>query len=293
MSFLQLRSGERGRIEIIPRKQAIEILSQPSPRKTWFGEKYRSAHRTSRGPGPAADHINYGLMIGHKCRAVIRLGNAPWGNRPVMAAVGTDLASTTVYLSRLWAAGIASEDLVAFIRQVNCRFPHDLLVRHPERPPYRYLLSLDSMAGWIIEDPQGNIFESPPVAGRIYHQAGALYAGTTTQMKGPTRYLKDGRVRSIYQDGRTLRAELAQQEGISLVADGPKHRFVFVLAEENSPEYAIYRTALPPWVRSFEWGEGSLGWIQPRLLIEGRTTNLLLRLRQSIDLTQPTFVEGL
>jgi hypothetical protein len=35
-------------------------------------------------------------MIGHKCRAVIRLGNAPWGNRPVMAAVGTDLASTTV-----------------------------------------------------------------------------------------------------------------------------------------------------------------------------------------------------
>jgi hypothetical protein len=28
------------------------------------------------------------------------------------------------------------------------------------------------MAGWIIEDPQGNIFESPPGAGRIYHQAG-------------------------------------------------------------------------------------------------------------------------
>lgn len=290
MSFMELLSGERAEIEIIPRKQAIEILSQPSPRKTWFGIKYRAASRNSRGPGPAADHINYGLRVGNKWRAILRIGNAPWGNRPVMAAVGADLTGATLYLSRLWAAGIASEDLVNFIRQANLRLPHDLSVRHPKRPPYRYLLSLDSMDGWIIEDPQGNIFESPPVAGSVYFRSGALYAGTTASLNRPTRYLKDGQVRSIYQDGRTLRAELEQQEGVNLVADGPKHRFVYVLAEEGSLEYAVYRAALPPWVRNVEWGEGSLGWIQPRLFIEG--LSVYLGLPRPTGLIPTTAVEG-
>jgi hypothetical protein len=47
-----------------------------------------------------------------------------------------------------------------------------------------------------------------------------------------------------------------------------------VLAEKGSLEYTTYRAALPPNVREFTWGEGSLGWVQPRLL-----TRLLERLR--------------
>lgn len=268
MSRLLLTSGEEASVEIIPRQEAISILSKPTYRRDWFGNKYLSPYRNSRGPGPAADHINYGLQVQGKCRAVIRIGKAPWGNRPVVGAIGADLANHCAYLSRLWGAGISSTDLADFIKQANLHFPYDMLVRRPGREVYRYLLSLDSMSGWLIENPQGGIFESPPIAGRIYHTAGALYAGTTKSMTRPTRYVtNDGQIRSLYQDGRTLKAELQQQPGVRLVDDGPKHRFVFILAEEGSLQYAAYRNVLPPWVQAFEWGEGSLGWIQPRLLV--------------------------
>src|SRR5688500_17860495 len=81
MTTFQLVSGEEARVEIIPRNQAISILSKPAPRRTWFGEKYRSVHRTSRGPGGAADYLNIGLVVTYKgkntCRAVMRFGTAP------------------------------------------------------------------------------------------------------------------------------------------------------------------------------------------------------------------------
>src|SRR5262245_37851320 len=110
MTTFQLVSGEAARVEIIPRSQAISILSKPTPQRTWFGEKYRSAHRTSRGPGGAADYLNVGLIVTYKgkdtYRAVMRFGTAPWRNKPVIAAVGPDLEKFTVYLSRLWGSGI-------------------------------------------------------------------------------------------------------------------------------------------------------------------------------------------
>src|SRR5688572_28109378 len=111
-SRLTLASGEIATVEVIPRPQAIDILSKPVSRRTWFGQKYRSSHRTSRGPGPAADLLNFGMIVKGNCRAVIRLGMAPWGNRPAIAAVGASLAKQTAYLSRLWASGISSDDLV-------------------------------------------------------------------------------------------------------------------------------------------------------------------------------------
>lgn len=268
MLLIQLTSGEQGSIEAIPRKEAIEILSKPVSRRTWFGLKYRAASRNSRGPGSVVDYINYGLRVGDKCRAVIRIGNAPWGNSPVIATVGPELAPFCLYVMRLWGAGISSEDLVAFLNHITVQFPKDMLVKYPQRPPYRYLLSLDSMEGWLIEDPQGNIFESPPVAGRIYYQSKALYAGVTKTPAQPTRYVDQERhqLKSVYNAGHNTITELRKQ-GIELFNDGPKHRFVYVLAEQGSLEYATYRAALPPNVREFTWGEGSLGWIQPRLLI--------------------------
>lgn len=273
--LIQLTSGEQGSIEVIPRKEAIEILSKPVSRRTWFGIKYRATSRNSRGPGSAVDIINYGLRVGDKCRAVMRIGNAPWRNTPVIAAVGSDLAQLCLYVMRTWASGITSDDLVTFLRHISVQFPKDMLARYPQHPPYRYLLSLDSMAGWLIEDAQGNIFEAPPVAGRIYHQAGALYAGVTKTPAQPTRYLDPERrqLKSVYNAGRNTITELRKQ-GIEFFDDGPKHRFVFVLAEKGSLEYTTYRAALPPNVREFTWGEGSLGWVQPRLL-----TRLLERLR--------------
>lgn len=264
--ILELTSGEKASVEIIRRKEAIEILSKPTYRRTWFGQKFRAPSRNHRGPGAAVDLVNYGLVINDKCRAVMRIGNAPWRNKPVIAAVGSDLAEMTAYLMRLWAAGISVNDLTSFIKQVNLQFPHDMMARHPDRPAYRYLLSLDNMAGWLIEDPQGGIFESPPLTGRIYHAAGALYAGVTKSQAQPTRYIdpETRQLKSVYNAGRNTITALRQQ-GMNFIDEGSKHRFVFVLAEEGSLQYAAYRAALPPWVSEFEWGERSLGWIQPRL----------------------------
>lgn len=263
---LKLNSGEVASLEIIPRTEAIDILSKPVPRRTWFGLKYQAPHRVSRGPGAAVDFINYGLRVGGKCRAVARIGPAPWGNRPVIAAVGLDLAPYTAYLMRLWGAGIGSADLVAFLRAVTLSFPRDMRRRDPERD-FRYLLSLDSMAGWLVEGPRW--LESPPVAGRVYHAAGALYAGISHSRAQPTRYIDPatGQVKSVYKNGRNLSSELRRQQ-VRFVKDGVKHRFVFILAEPDSPQYAAYRATLPAWVQEYEWGERSLGWIQPRLLCD-------------------------
>jgi hypothetical protein len=270
---LKLNSGETASLEIIPRTEAIDILNKPVPRRTWFGRNWRQApHRVSRGPGAAVDFINYGLRVDGKCRAVARIGPAPWGNRPVIAAVGLDLAPYTAYLMRLWGAGIGSGDLVAFLRAVTLSFPRDMRRRDPERD-FRYLLSLDSMAGWLsakplkVEGPRW--LESPPVAGRVYHTAGALYAGVSRSRAQPTRYIDPatGQVKSVYKNGRNLSAELRRQQ-VRFVKDGVKHRFVFILAEPDSPQYAAYRAALPAWVQEYEWGEHGLGWIQPRLLCD-------------------------
>ncbi|MBE7556808.1 MAG: hypothetical protein HS126_37675 [Anaerolineales bacterium] len=263
---LKLASGEVASLEIIPRTEAIDILSKPVPRRTWFGRKYQAPHRVSRGPGAAVDFINYGLRVNGKCRAVARIGPAPWGNRPVMAAVGPDLAPYTAYLMRLWGAGIGSDDLVAFLRDITLSFPRDMRCRDPERD-FRYLLSLDSMAGWLIEGPRW--LESPPVAGRIYYTAGALYAGVSRSRAQPTRYIDPatGQVKSVYKNGRNFSSELRRQQ-VRFVKDGAKHRFVFILTEPDSPQYAAYRAALPAWVQEYEWGEQGLGWIQPRLLCD-------------------------
>jgi hypothetical protein len=284
MSLFELTSGEWGNIEIIPRREAIDILSKPAPRRTWFGQKYRLPYRVSRGPGPAVDLLNYALQVNGKYRAIIRIGKAPWANRPAIAAVGPELAAKAAYLARLWAAGISSEDLVEFIKQVNLSFPHEIRRRHPTRSPFHYLLSLDSMAGWLIESPYGSIFESPPLAGRIYHRAGALYAGQTQSAK-PSRYMtEDGQVRSLYNDGRTLTSQL-QQQGARLIDDGRKHRFVFIAgAAPGSLEYVAYRAVLPPWVGEYEWGEQGLGWIQPRLLVKP-LQKLLTGVSPSIEMT--------
>lgn len=266
MTKLKLNSGETASVEIIPRTEAIAILNKPVPRRTWFGRsKYKAPHRVSRGPGAAVDFINYGLRVGGKCRA-------PWGNRPVIAAAGPDLASYTAYLMRLWGAGIGSNDLVAFLQAITLCFPRDMRRRDPNRD-FRYLLSLDSMAGWLsakplkVEAPRR--LESPPVAGRIYHTAGALYAGVSRSQDRPTRYIDPatGQVKSVYQNGRNISSELRRQQ-VRFVNDGLKHRFVFVLAEPDSPRYAAYRAALPAWVQAYDWGEQSLGWIQPRLLCD-------------------------
>lgn len=187
---------------------------------------------------------------------------------------------------RLWAAGISSADLAAFIRAFSCRFPADMRRRDPARD-FRYLLSLDSLAGWLVEAPRR--FESPPLAGRIYHAAGALYAGASPSPARPTRYVDpaSGQVRSVYQGGRNISAELRRQPGVRFVTDGPKHRFVFILAEPGSPQYAVYRAALPAQVREYDWGEAGLGWIQPRLLWAG-LGRLLRRLLQA----KPNFFQG-
>jgi hypothetical protein len=187
---------------------------------------------------------------------------------------------------RLWGAGISSADLVTFIRAFSRRFPADMRRRDPDRD-FRYLLSLDSLAGWLVEAPSR--FESPPLAGRIYHAAGALYAGASRSPVRPTRYIDpaSGQIRSVYQGGRNISAELLHQPGVRFVSDGPKHRFIFILAEPGSPQYAAYRAALPPWVNEYDWGEAGLGWIQPRLLYAG-----LGRLLRRLLLTKPDFFQG-
>ena len=107
-----------------------------------------------------------------KLVAVLRIGCAPHGNAPMIAAVGKDLAQHTAYLMRLAGVGLPADDLVGFVQASTLRFRSDMLVRNPERerkglPPrdYRYLLSLDDPFARLIESPAWDILaasNAPP-----------------------------------------------------------------------------------------------------------------------------------
>lgn len=73
---IKLDSGEMASVEIIPRAEAIDILSRPAIRHTWFGGRYKAPYRVSRGPGGAVDLVTYGLRVGRKYQAVARIGPA-------------------------------------------------------------------------------------------------------------------------------------------------------------------------------------------------------------------------
>ncbi len=118
-----------------------------------LGSVKKRLARNARGAGAKADLINYGLYNSNgKLIAVLHIGCAPYGNAPVIAAVGKDLAAHTAYLMRLAGIGLSADDLVGFVQASTLHFRTDMLARNPERerkgpPPrdYRYLLSLVSL----------------------------------------------------------------------------------------------------------------------------------------------------
>jgi len=270
-------------VEIISRPEAMGFLARPQSAqrpRVWNGSGFakgskRRLPRHNRGPGAAVDFINYGLRNDRgKLVSVARIGPAPYGNAPVRAAVGVDLAPHTAYLMRQCAVGVSKEELQAFIRGYLARFRADMLSRNADREragkrPYdfRYLLGLDDPGERLIETPRwGVLAEAGAATGQVYIQAGAFDAGETGGGKRPVRYIApDGTVRAAYQNGKNRAADLAR-EGLPLIYEGRKRRFVWVLAARRSLEYAAWRRALPAWVREPEWGRDGLGWIQPRLL---------------------------
>ncbi len=286
--------------EIIPRQEAIAFLAHPQPAwldKIWTGATLGrlkvKVPRNRRGPGPSADLINYGAYLNGKVSAsstrrlvaVLRVAPCPYGNAPAKAALGADLAPHTAYLSRLGAAGISHTDLVAFLQSALARLRSDLRERGKD---YRYLLSLDDPTARLIEMPGGFPFDKlraglsggNGVTGKVYVEAGALDAGATRACE-PTRYVDNqGRLRSVYQSGKNVAAKAAA-DGLRLIREGPKRRFVFILAPAGSVEYATWRQALPVWVREPTWGDNGLGWVQPRLLI--RRTHLGVQAAGVID----------
>jgi hypothetical protein len=72
----------------------------------------------------------------------------------------------------------------------------------------------------------------------------------------------------IFRLTKTNVAAEKAAEGLPIIREGVKHRFLWVLAPKGTLEYAAWRRALPRWVREPEWGENGLGWTQPRLLIQ-------------------------
>jgi len=120
---------------------------------------------------------------------------------------------------------------------------------------FRYLLSLDDSRERLIEAPHwGVLSEASAATGKVYLQAGALDAGETTGGKRPVRYIAaDAALRAIYQNGRNHAARLSQ-EGHTLIYEGRKRRFVWVLAERGTLEFAAWRKALPAWVKEPEMG---------------------------------------
>ena len=278
------------RPEIIPRREAIDFMTHLQPRwleKVWangaLGSVKKRVMRNARGAGAKADLVNYGLRNANgkavfftALVAVMRIGCAPYGNAPVIAAVGKDLAAHTTYLMRLAGVGLPAGDLVGFVQASTLRFRSDMLARNPGRerkglPPrdYRYLLSLDDPCARLIESHAWNILAASNAAtGRVYLNAGALAAGVTNTRSSVTRYVDgQGRVRSVYQSGKNLAAEKAT-EGLPVIRERAKHSFLWVLAPKGTLEYAAWRRALPRRVREPEWGENGLGWTQPRLLIQ-------------------------
>jgi hypothetical protein len=207
--------------EIIPRQDAIDFLTHLQPKwldRVWtdgvLSNVKKRLMRNARGAGAKADLINYGLRNANgKLIAVLRIGCAPYGNAPVIAAVGKDLAQHTAYLMRLAGVGLSADDLVGFVQASTLRFRADMLGRNLERerkglPPrdYRYLLSLDDPCARLIESPAWDILAASNAAtGRVYLNAGALDAGVTNTRSSVTRYVDaQGCVRSVYQSGKNV-----------------------------------------------------------------------------------------
>lgn len=257
--------------QIIPRPEAIAFLSKPKSdriERLWDGvgfspAKYKTP-RNTRGPGGAVDLLNYGgFSPAGKLVAVLRVGMAPYQNKPAIAAVGKALAPQTAYLMRLAGIGLSHADLVAFVQSAILRLRRDLAERGRD---FRYLFSLDDPTERLIEGA-GVLRLSHAVTGQVYLEAGALHAGVTQARRQGGRYVDGGQIRSTYQNGKNLTAEITAG-GQRIIQEGLKHRFVWVLAPKGTLEYAAWRRALPEWVCEPEWGENGLGWIQPRLLIQ-------------------------
>jgi len=256
---------------IIPRQEAIAFLAKPKADwvdRLWDGtgfnpRKYKTP-RNTRGPGGAVDLLNLGgYSPAGKLVCVTRIGMAPYQNKPAIAAVGADLAPYTAYLMRLAGIGLEHGDLVEFLTSTIQRLRSDLVERGRD---FRYLLSLDDPTERLIES-DSVLRCSHAVTGQVYIEAGAMHAGMTRSKNQPTRYITDdGQIRSIYQNGVNIAAQV-DASGQSVIREGVKHRFVWVLAEQSSLEYAAWRRALPTWVSEPEWGLNGLGWTQPRLLV--------------------------
>ena len=264
--------------EIIPRQEAIDFLTHLQPKwleKVWVDGVLCSAKkrlmRNARGAGAKADLVNYGLRNANgRLVAVMRIGCAPYGNAPVIAAVGKELAPRTAYLMRLAGVGLSADELVGFVQAGTLRFRSDMLERKriglPPRD-FRYLLSLDDPFARLIESPAWGILTASNAAtGRIYLRSGALDAGMTKSRRSATHYIDaQGNLHSVYCSGKNLATEKAAQ-GLRIIHERTKHRFLWVLAPKGTLEYAAWRRVLPRWVQEPEWGENGLGWTQPRLL---------------------------
>ncbi len=265
---MRLDSGEVAQITSIPRAGAIAFLQKQIRTRTALGMKFTTS-RHRRGPGAAVDMINYGLVAGGKPRAVMRIGPAPFGNQPLVSAIGQDLAPHGAYLMRLAGVGISRADLTNFVRSCGYRFRADQ--RRNKGRDFRYLVSIDDPRGWLIESE--SVFEAPAYAGEVYVRAGALFAGYSKTRRQPTRYVNQaGQLCSVYRGGRNIINDLPP--GTRLVESGPKQRFVFVLAPENSPAYRLWRAALPANV--VEPQDAPYGWVQPRLLASLRPAAAIL-----------------
>lgn len=243
---------------IINRQEAKTFLLKPKYRQILGGIKIRTT-RHNRGPGGAGDLINYGLVSHGKILGVMRIGPAPFGNQPVIAAIGRDLAPYASYIMRLNAIGISKDDLEEFVKVCLARFRGDMQTRGRD---LRYLVSLDDPKGWLIDG--AHIFESGPCAGHIYQKCGALSAGHSKTRTQPTQWVNgSGELRSIYNQGKNIINDLPSDA--RLINAGPKQRFVFVLAPRGSVEYSAWRRALPRHVVELEQDQ-NLNWVQPRLL---------------------------
>jgi len=253
--------------QIIPRPEAIAFLEKP--RSDWVQRmtdaglvpaKFKTP-RNARGAGGHVDLINFGGYLNGKLVVVMRIGMAPYQNKPVVAALGQALAPFTCYLMRLAGIGLAHDDLVRFVESALALLRPTLLSRGRD---FRYLLSLDDPTERLIE---GDTFLrcSHAVTGQVYAEAGALYAGMTRTHKHGGRFVDEqGHIRSTYQNGENIVSQV-RASGQRIIGEGAKHRFVWVLAPKDSHEYALWRAALPSRVVKPIMSE-NVGWVQPRML---------------------------
>lgn len=257
-----LTSSELATIEQIDRPTGMSFLAKEVRTRDVFGVKITTT-RHRRGPGAAVDLVNYGLIVAGKPRAVIRFSPAPFGNAPVIAAIGQPLARHGAYLMRLAGVGISSEDLVTFVRSSLLKFRADQLRKERD---FRYIVSLEEPKGWLIDGIK--LFEAPAYAGKVYQTAGALSAGRSKTKTQPTRYVDQvGQVHSVYRGGQNMHQAGTLPAGARLVESGSKQRYVFVLAPANSLEYKAWRAVLPAHVVELAEDEG-LNILQPRLLAD-------------------------